>query len=191
MASAVGGDRRFDRPGRLVRQVVRSLKQDLGRAALHGVLNSLAGSVLVPRVLRFLVYRACGMDIRSANISSGVTFLSRDVSIGGGVFVNWGTVFEGGPITIGERTQVGQQVAFITAHHPLDRRGRPSHEYRALPIEVGADCWLGARVTVLGGVRIADGCTVGAGSLVNRDLVEPGVYAGAPARLVKPAPAVA
>lgn len=167
--------------------------QDLRRAVQYTVVNSLAGSVWTPRVLRYLIYRLVGMDVRSPNIAFHTRFFSRDVSIGPKVFVNWGVIFEGGPIAIGARTMVGHQVAFLTADHPRDEQGRPTMAYRALPIEVGADCWLGARVTVLGGVRITDGCIVAAGSVVNRDLDQPGVYAGTPARLVKahPAPAVA
>jgi len=47
---------------------------------------------------------------------------------------------------------------------------------------------LGANVVVLPGVRIGEGTTVGAGSVVTRDLAPWGVYAGAPARLIKPRP---
>jgi maltose O-acetyltransferase len=175
----------------LLRAAVASVGKDLRRAADYTVLNTVAGSPWTPRVVRMAILRAMGLDVRTPNISFGVRFFSRDVSIGPKAFVNWGTIFEGGPIRIGAATMVGQEVAFITADHPRDRLGRPTPEYRARPIEVGANCWLGARVTVLGGVRIGDGCIVAAGSVVPRDLTEPGVYAGTPARLVKPAPAAA
>jgi maltose O-acetyltransferase len=177
----------MSKPTGLLGKLGRSLLLDLRRALHHTVINRVAGSSWVPRVLRMVIYRAVGIGARSPNISFGVTFMSRDVTIGADAFVNWGVLFEGGPITIGERTMVGQQTAFITADHPLDAEGRPTTAYRAKPIEVGADCWLGARVTVLGGVTIADGCVVAAGSVVNRDLSQPGTYAGVPARLVRPA----
>lgn len=172
----------------LLARVAASVKQDLVRAVTFTLLNSVAGSVWCPRVARYLVYRLLGMDVRTAKLGWNVTFFSRDVSIRRNALVQWGVVFEGGPITIGENTMVAHQVAFITADHPRDEHGRASLWYTPRPIEVGRDCWLGARVTVLGGVRIADGCVVGAGSTVTRDLTEPGVYAGSPARLVKPAP---
>ena len=175
----------------LPRQVMTSLRQDLVRAVTFTITNSVAGSVWMPRVARCLIYRMLGMDIRTAKIGWNTTFFSRDVSIAANALVQWGVVFEGGPITIGENTMVGHQVAFITADHPRDKDGRPSLWYRPLPIEVGANCWLGARAVVLGGVRIADGCVVGAGSVVTHNLTEPGIYAGSPARLVKPAPAAA
>jgi acetyltransferase-like isoleucine patch superfamily enzyme len=53
-------------------------------------------------------------------------------------------------------------------------------------IAIGNDVWFGARVIVLPGVRVADGCVVGAGSVVTRSLDEPyGIYAGNPARLLR------
>lgn len=169
----------------LLRRVAASVRQDLARAVGFTLANTVAGSVWMPRVVRYVLYRLLGMDVRTPKVAWNTTFLGRDVHVGRNAFINWGVVFEGGPITIGENTMVGQQVAFITADHPRDEHGRPDLRYRPRPIEVGADCWLGARVTVLGGVRIADGCIIGAGSVVTRDLPEPGVYAGAPARLVK------
>jgi len=51
---------------------------------------------------------------------------------------------------------------------------------------IGNDVWIGARVVVLPGVHIADGCVVGAGSVVTSSLAEPyGIYAGNPARLLR------
>jgi len=51
---------------------------------------------------------------------------------------------------------------------------------------IGNDVWIGARVVVLPGVHIADGCVVGAGSVVTSSLGEPyGIYAGNPARLLR------
>lgn len=53
-------------------------------------------------------------------------------------------------------------------------------------IVIGNDVWLGTRVVVLPGVHIADGCVVGAGSVVTKNLTEAyGIYAGNPARLIR------
>jgi acetyltransferase-like isoleucine patch superfamily enzyme len=72
-----------------------------------------------------------------------------------------------------------------TAHHPADELGRPSMQYVSRGIEVGDGCWLGARVLVLPGVSICSGVTVAAGAVVTKDLTQPGLYAGVPARLVR------
>lgn len=53
-------------------------------------------------------------------------------------------------------------------------------------IVIGNDVWIGTRVVVLQGVHIADGCIVGAGSVVTKSLTEPyGIYAGNPAKLIR------
>ena len=53
------------------------------------------------------------------------------------------------------------------------------------PISVGHDVWVGERVSVLPGVALADGCIVGAGSVVTRSTEPYGIYAGNPARLIR------
>ena len=55
----------------------------------------------------------------------------------------------------------------------------------AEPVNIGAGSWLGANVTVLPGVNIGNGAVVAAGSVVIRDCVSHGLYAGVPAKLVK------
>lgn len=50
---------------------------------------------------------------------------------------------------------------------------------------IGCFSMIGAGATVIEGIKIAAGCIVGAGATVVRDLVEPGVYVGGPARRIK------
>ena len=38
---------------------------------------------------------------------------------------------------------------------------------------------------VIHGVRIVEGCLIGAGAVVTDDLTEPGTYVGAPARRIR------
>ena len=45
--------------------------------------------------------------------------------------------------------------------------------------------WIGAGVTVLPGVTIGDNVTIGAGSLVNRDIPSDSVAVGVPCRVIK------
>lgn len=53
------------------------------------------------------------------------------------------------------------------------------------PILIGDDAWLGARVTVLSGVRIGHGAAIGAGSVVTRDIPDNAVAVGNPAKVVR------
>ena len=45
-------------------------------------------------------------------------------------------------------------------------------------------CRIGSNVTLLP-VKICDDVTIGAGSVVTKDIVEPGIYAGNPTRRIK------
>lgn len=52
-------------------------------------------------------------------------------------------------------------------------------------VEIGDGCWLGARVTVMDGVRVGHDTIVGAHAVVREDLPEFSVAVGMPARVVK------
>jgi acetyltransferase-like isoleucine patch superfamily enzyme len=109
-------------------------------------------------------------------------------SLGKGVFVNFNATFiDTCPITIGDRTLVGPNCSFYSGTHPLDpflRNGIKGPEFGGA-IVVGEDCWLGGNVIMLPGVTIGRGCTVGAGSVVTKDVPDFHVVAGNPARIIR------
>ena len=55
----------------------------------------------------------------------------------------------------------------------------------AKPIEIGDNCWLASNVTVCGGVKIGEGCVIGAGSVVTRDIPPNSLAAGVPCRVIR------
>ena len=54
-----------------------------------------------------------------------------------------------------------------------------------LPIHIGENVWLGANVTVLGGVTIGDNAVIAAGAVVTKNIPPNTVAAGVPARVVR------
>jgi len=56
----------------------------------------------------------------------------------------------------------------------------------AAPVAIGRHVIVGAGTVILPGVRLGDGVAVGAQGLVKEDLAAWGVYAGCPAKLVRP-----
>ena len=52
------------------------------------------------------------------------------------------------------------------------------------PIRIGANCFIGQRAMVLGGVTIGDGAVIGAGAVVTRDIPAGTTAAGVPARVL-------
>ena len=86
-------------------------------------------------------------------------------------------------VTIGEECFVGHGVKFVNDDF---RQGGPARGDATLyrKTEIGNRVSLGTNATILP-VRIADGVVVGAGAVVTRDLLEKGIYAGNPARLLR------
>ena len=87
-----------------------------------------------------------------------------------------------GLIRTGNRVLIGPYVMINdTSYHDLhERHVQPS----AQPVEIEDDVWLGAKSTVLPGVRIGRGAVVAAHALVNRDVEPFTVVSGVPAVVV-------
>jgi acetyltransferase-like isoleucine patch superfamily enzyme len=172
----------------LGKRIVRELRIEFALLTRRTLLNVIAGSNLVPRPLRWLIYRACGMDVHTPNIFPGLEIAGRprNLTVGAGTFVNTGCFFEMvGEVSIGRDCQLGMQTMVVTSHHETTATGI-SRSPVGRPVRIGDRVWTGARVTILPGVTIADDVVVAAGAVVTADCTEPGVYAGVPARLVRP-----
>lgn len=53
------------------------------------------------------------------------------------------------------------------------------------PVSIGNNVWIGENACVLLGVTIGTGCIIGANSVVNRDIPDNCIAAGAPAKIIK------
>lgn len=85
-------------------------------------------------------------------------------------------------VTIGKRCFVGHGVMFA---NDMFREGKPNADRESWGhITVGNDVSIGSGATILA-VSICDGAVIGAGSVVTKSIVEKGVYAGNPARLLR------
>ena len=86
-------------------------------------------------------------------------------------------------VSIGDDTFVGHGVMFI---NDLFKEGAPERhdasKWRAT--KIGNNVSIGSNVTMLP-VSVCDNVVIGAGSVVTKDITEPGIYAGNPARLMR------
>ncbi|HDR4762383.1 TPA: DapH/DapD/GlmU-related protein [Bacillus thuringiensis] len=80
-------------------------------------------------------------------------------------------------ITVGENSIIGYNTMLL-AHEYLIR------EYRLGEIVIGNEVMIGANVTILPGVKIGDGATVSAGTLVHRDVPSGAFVGGNPMRII-------
>ena len=129
--------------------------------------------------------------------------------IGDGVVIGRGSVISAkhGPLSIGPRASIGAGCTLyastrleigadtmLAAHCYMGGgryavRGRTDIPIARQPepttgVVIEDDCWLGAGVIVIDGVRIGRGSVVAAGSVVTRDVESCSVVAGVPARRV-------
>lgn len=108
--------------------------------------------------------------------------------LGKNVFINANSTWiDTCEISVGARTMTGPNCSFYSGTHPLDptiRNGTRGPE-GGKPIVIGEDCWLGGNVIVLPGVTIGKGSTVGAGSVVTKDVPPYHCVVGNPARILR------
>lgn len=111
----------------------------------------------------------------------------QQVELGEHVFIGRGSIFDlSGDLSIGAGTMLAP-MCFVTDHNHGTAAGTPMWRQANVraPVRIGADCWLGARVTVLPGVSIGDGAVVAAGSVLTRDVAPGAIVAGVPARFIR------
>ncbi|KAJ5110524.1 acetyltransferase [Penicillium argentinense] len=114
-----------------------------------------------------------------------------NISIGKECFINWNvTILDTSLVIIGDRVQIGTGVGLITAGHDVSVLSRRKFVEFGHPIFIEDDCWIGANVVILPGVRIGKGSTIGAASVVTKDIPPYSVAVGAPARVRKTIPSV-
>jgi maltose O-acetyltransferase len=93
-------------------------------------------------------------------------------------------VLDGAKVTIGSNVFFAPGVQIYTANHPLDATLRKTIE-NALPIRIGNDCWIGGNTIILPGITIGDGCVIGAGSVVTKNLPDNSLAIGNPAKVIR------
>ena len=137
---------------------------------------------VAPSAMRFsgtsLISDRCYFNADGGSIEVGDwTAFNRDAHINASC---------GGTIAIGANCPIGPGVVMRTANHRFSRVDvliqHQGHEPADITIE--DDCWIGANVVIIGGVRIGRGAIVGAGAVVTRDVPSMAIAAGVPARII-------
>lgn len=102
------------------------------------------------------------------------TWIGRNLTVNGN-----GTVF------IGNNCDIAPDVAFQTGGHEIGDAQRRAGKGFNKDISVGNGCWIGARSSVLGGVKIEDSAVVAACACVCKDVEQNTLVGGVPARLIR------
>jgi maltose O-acetyltransferase len=102
------------------------------------------------------------------------------------LFINYDCVIlDCNTVRFGDRVLLGPKVQIYTATHSLDPAVRRDGWEFALPIEIHSDVWIGGSAIICPGVTIGEGSTIGAGSVVTRDVPAGAFAAGNPCRTIR------
>lgn len=117
-------------------------------------------------------------------ICSQTAIIREAVSIGKGTFVS-GNVYIGPEVSIGKNTIINSAA---TIEHEVTI-GSHSHIAPNTTIcgrsKIGNDVFCGASSTIIDNIQICDFVVIGAGAVVTKDITEPGIYVGIPAKRIK------
>lgn len=111
----------------------------------------------------------------------------RNFSVGCNSSINRGGVINcGGGVTIGSNVLVGPNVTIYSQNHQYSLSSTliRCQGYQRKAVVIEDDVWIAANVTILPGVRVAQGCVIAAGAIVANNTERYGVYAGVPAKKI-------
>jgi maltose O-acetyltransferase len=135
-------------------------------------------------VRRVFYRRVMGFDIApTATVFLDTRFdCARNFSLGEDSTVNGRCRLDNrGGLRLGRFVAVSEECIFLTADHDPHDAGYPT---RLRETVVEDHVWIGTRATILPGVRLGEGCVVGAGSIVTKDVPPYVIVAGNPARKI-------
>lgn len=109
-----------------------------------------------------------------------------NIHVGENFYMNHnGVILDGAKVEFGNNVFIGPNCGFYTAGHPINIELRNKGLEYAKPIKVGNNVWFGGNVVVLPGVTIGDNVTIGAGSVVTKDIPSNCIAYGNPCRVIK------
>lgn len=104
----------------------------------------------------------------------------------GQVHANYGCIIlDVNKVWIGNNVFLAPNVQIYTADHPIDPMERLMGKEFAKPIVIGNNVWIGGGTIICPGVRIGDNVTIGAGSVVTKDIPENVIAVGNPCKIIR------
>ncbi|MBW4555650.1 MAG: sugar O-acetyltransferase [Trichormus sp. ATA11-4-KO1] len=105
---------------------------------------------------------------------------------GNRLYMNYGCVIlDCNLVEIGENVLCAPYVQIYAAYHPTEPEIRLSGRELAAPVKIGNNVWIGGSAIICPGVTIGDNTTIGAGSVVVKDIPANVVAAGNPCQIIR------
>ena len=109
-----------------------------------------------------------------------------NIEIGNNFYSNHNLIIlDAAKVIIGDNVFIAPNCNIYTAHHPINVIERNKGLEYASPVKIGNNVWIGGNVIILPGVTIGDNCTIGAGSVVTKDIPANSVAYGNPCKVAK------
>lgn len=118
---------------------------------------------------------------------NGPSHVTSRTVLGNNVNFNGLRVLGIGSVSIGDNFHSGEECLLICQNHDFDTGETIPYGTGSVPkdIVIEDNVWLGARVIVLGGVRIGEGAIIQAGSCVVGDISKYAIAGGHPAKVFR------
>ena len=109
-----------------------------------------------------------------------------NIHVGNSFYANFNCIFlDCAPIIIGDNVFLGPGVQIYTATHPLAVEERNTGLESAMPIIIEDDVWICGGAIINPGVTIGKRTTIGAGSVVTRNIPPDVFAAGNPCKVIR------
>jgi acetyltransferase-like isoleucine patch superfamily enzyme len=135
--------------------------------------------------LKSWLLRCMGANVApTARVTSSVRWWGTvHLTIGHDSFLGHEVLITGGDasVSIGSSVDIAPRVTIVAGTHDVDMRGvRSAGRPHSLDVKIEDGAWIGANVTILGGVTIGRNAVIAAGSVVTKDIPPFVVAAGIP-----------
>ncbi len=121
-------------------------------------------------------------------ISQSFNNIGSHITIGNNVGIGpYASLGGAGGLSIGDECIIGPYLSCHPENHNFfDEEMSIRHQgVTRKGISIGRNCWIGAKVSILDGVVVGDGCVIAAGAVVTKSFPANSIIGGIPAKLIK------
>jgi len=168
--------------GYTVKHILKKSKAVL-RAFVYYTYNGIVSHVPSYGVRTWYLRRLLRIGVgRKTAIHMGCFVTGNNITIGSNSVINRSTYLDGRTgLSIGNNVSIAPHVYIISLDHDPQS---PSFATVNKPVVIEDYVWIGAKATILPGVRLGKGCVIGAGAVVTRGIPAYSIAVGIPAKVV-------
>lgn len=135
----------------------------------------------------FLRFKRYGKNIMFSK--NGKFIRPNEIVFGNNIFINASFYISARNLVFGSNIMIGPGLVIECDNHMFNKVGLPMFKYNnekiIKPVVIEDDVWIGANVIILPGVKIGEGCIIGAGSVLTKSLPPYTICVGNPCKPIK------